>query len=82
MRMADGERRPHGDNAPPLVFGIYPGMTGEELVNTGSVPDDPERTERALTLLQPAGRPFIVRSYVIYRGSGRSTNQTPADPVR
>jgi hypothetical protein len=66
----------------PLTFGIYPGMTGNELVNTGPVPDDPEQTERALTLLQPKGRPFLIRSYIIYHGSGRTSNQTPTDPIR
>jgi hypothetical protein len=46
----------------PLTFGIYPGMTGQELpqgnIHRAAVPDDPERTERALALLQPTGRPF------------------------
>jgi hypothetical protein len=84
--MSDREPRPNLEDGPPLVFGIYPGMTGEELpqgnVHRGAVPDDPERTEQALALLQPVGRPFLVRSYVVYTGRGRATNLTPADPIR
>jgi hypothetical protein len=80
--MTTSERQSDESDPPPMVFGIYPGMTGEELVNTGPVSDDPARTEMALAFLQPSGKPFLVRSYVIYRGAGRSTNQTPIDPVR
>ena len=84
--MPDAQPRPDRDDGPLLTFGIYPGMTGQELpqanVHRGPVPDDPERTEQALALLQPAGRPFLVRSYVVYTGRGRATSLTPADPIR
>jgi hypothetical protein len=84
--MSDAEPRLDLQDGPRLTFGIYPGMTGQELpqanVHRGPVPDDPERTEQALGLLQPARRPFLVRSYVVYTGSGRATNLTPAEPIR
>ena len=84
--MTDDESRPDLAEGPRLTFGIYPGMTGLELpqenVHRGAVPDDPERTEQALALLQPAGRPFLVRSYVVYTGRGRATNLTPAELIR
>jgi hypothetical protein len=84
--MPDAEPRPEIKGGPPLTFGIYPGMTGQELlqenVHKGGVSDDPERTEQALALLQPAGRPFLVRSYVVYTGRGRATNLTPADLIQ
>ena len=75
-------QQPSSPNAAGLIFGIYPGMTGNEMVNTGPIPDDPDRTEQALVRLQPEPRPFLIRSYVIYRGSGRTSNQTPIDPSR
>jgi hypothetical protein len=84
--MSDAEPRLDPEDGPPLTFGIYPGMTGQELpqanVHRGPVPDDPERTEQALGLLQPAGQPFLVRSYVVYTGAGPATNLTPAEPIR
>jgi hypothetical protein len=80
--MPDADLRQDVGTAPRLTFGIYPGMTGSELVNTGPVADDPEQTDRALSLLQPEARPFLVRGYVVYRGAGWTSNQTPADPVR
>jgi hypothetical protein len=84
--MPGAEPRLDLEDGPPLTFGIYPGMTGQELpqanVYRGPVPDDPERTEQALALLQPAGRPFLVRSYVVHTGAGRATNLTPAEPIR
>jgi hypothetical protein len=86
LRMPDAEALPDIEDGPPLMFGIYPGMTGQELpqenVNRGPTPDDPERTERALALLQPGGRPFLIRSYVVYTGRGRATNLTPAEPIQ
>jgi hypothetical protein len=84
--MTETAHRPDPGTAPPLVFGIYPGMTGLELpqgnVYVGPVPDDPERTRQALALLQPAGQLFLVRSYLVYAGSGRSKNLTPDQPER
>jgi hypothetical protein len=80
--MSGGNLPAGSGGVPGLTYGIYPGMTGNELVNTGPVPDDPDRTEEALGRLQDGGRPSFVRSYVIYRGAGQTSNQTPADPVR
>jgi hypothetical protein len=84
--MPETERLLEIEESPPLTFGIYPGITGQELlqenVHQGSVPDDPEGTEQALARLQPAGRPFLVRSYVVYAGRGRATNLTPAELFR
>ena len=84
--MPDAEPRRDIDDAKHLTFGIYPGMSGQELlqanVHRASVPDDPERTEQALALLQPSGRPFLVRSYVVYTGRGRETNLTPVELIR
>ena len=65
-----------------LIFGIYPGMTGQEQFNTGPVPDEPEKTEQPLARLQSHRRPFLARSYVIYQGHGQATNQTLVDPIR
>ena len=68
--MPETERLADIEDGPRLTFGIYPGITGQELlqenVHQGPVPDDPERTEQALARLQPVGRPFLVRTYVVY----------------
>jgi hypothetical protein len=83
MEMSDTKYEAEKVDATRLIFGIYPGMTGQELANTGPVADDPARTEEALGLLQQHnGLPFLVRSYVIHYGSGRASSQTPVDPVR
>ena len=65
----------------PLIFGIFPGMTGTEgLVTEAAMATyDPGRTEDALARLHQPGRPFVIRQYVIYRGDGRIENQTPPD---
>ncbi len=87
--MSDAEPRLDLEDGPRLTFGIYPGMTGQELpqanVHRGPVPDEPERTEQALRLLQPAGRPFLVRCYVVYTGVGPlrvTENGWPTGPGR
>ncbi|MFI5455650.1 MAG: hypothetical protein ACHRXM_09380 [Isosphaerales bacterium] len=56
-------------------------MTGTEGAATAaaSATYDPARTDEALTLLQPPGRPFVVRGYAVYRGDGRGENRTPPD---
>ncbi len=69
-------------DAPRLVFGLYPGTTGLELSNSGSLPEDQQRTVAALADLQPGGQPLLVRSHILYLGAGRPTNPTPADPIR
>ena len=80
--MPDAEGQQSPDDVAGLIFGIYSGMTGNELTNTVPIPDDPERTVQALADLQPAGRPFLVRSFAVDRGSGQASNPTAADPVR
>ena len=69
--------------AAPLIFGIYPGgpAAEEETWTTEGPPNDPRRIDEALSLLQPAGRPFVVRCYIPYLGRGRTT-YAPADPLR
>jgi hypothetical protein len=71
-------------DAPRLVFGIFPGVTGTENAMTRVAADtyDPARTDEALSRLQPSGRPFLVRGYVLYKGEGRVENATPADVTR
>lgn len=68
------------EGAPGLTFGIFPGMTGEE--TPVRLPYDPLRTEQALSDLQPAGHPFMVRAYLQYVGEGRIEHHTPADMTR
>ncbi|HEU5012236.1 MAG TPA: hypothetical protein VFT66_06810 [Roseiflexaceae bacterium] len=70
------------DAVPPLVFGIYPGSATGVDAGSGVLygpEDDPARINAALTLLQPAGRPFMVRGYMQYVGSQTISNATPAD---
>ncbi len=70
------------EQAPPLIFGIYPGGGVATDPGTGLVlglPDDPARIEAALAQLQPSGRPFVVRGYLHYVGAGASKYVTPAD---
>jgi len=78
----------HGDEAPPLTFGIYPGRVtadahwvdaGEAGVLAGP-PDAPVRIRAALDQLQGAARAFVVRGYLHYVGGGQTANQTPAAP--
>lgn len=70
------------DRRPGLVFGIYPGMTGVEVganvIIPGPCPDDPPRTKRALSSLE-AGRPLLVRGYLVYRGGEEPAQATPVD---
>ena len=77
--MAESQPVAGAAQAPRLVFGVYPGgLTGTESEPLVGTADDPERTERALARLQPEGRPFLIRGYVHYTGSGRAENLTPA----
>jgi hypothetical protein len=68
---------------PGLIFGIYPGMTGAELEANVVVPgpyhDDPTKTKQALTLLEPRGRPLLVRGYLVYRRGDQPAAATPVD---
>jgi hypothetical protein len=75
------------DTAPDpagLTFGIFPGMTGTETLDTAMAATtyDPARTDDALARLQSPGRPFVIRGYSVYRGSGRVENRTPPDVER
>jgi hypothetical protein len=77
--MAESQPVSGAAQAPRLVFGVYPGgLTGTESEPQVGTADDPERTEQALARLQPEGRPFLIRGYVHYTGSGRAENLTPA----
>jgi hypothetical protein len=70
------------DASPGLTFGIYPGMTGVEEANVvvpGPHHDDPMKTKAALTSLEAAGRPLLVRGYLIYRGGDHAASATPVD---
>lgn len=71
---------------PGLVFGIYPGMTGEEItadgptvIARGPVDDDPPRTMAALAALESGGARLIVRCYLIYSGGPEPSKATPKD---
>lgn len=72
----------HGAAA-PLTFGVYPGgpAAEEERWTTEGPANDPARIDEALSLLQPAGQPLVVRCYIPYLGQGRMT-YAPADPLR
>jgi hypothetical protein len=81
---------PKTDPAPPpvatpepprLIFGIFPGMTGTEGASTASaaMTYDPDRTEEALARLQAPGRPFLIRSYAVYKGNSQVETRTPPD---
>jgi hypothetical protein len=77
--MAESQPASGATQAPRLLFGIYPGgLTGTESEPLVGTADDPERTEAALARLHPEGRPFLIRGYVHYVGSGRAENLTPA----
>jgi hypothetical protein len=58
-------------------------MTGcEGDVTASTAPTyDPDATAEALALLQPAGRPFVIRAYAVYRGGSRLEKRTPPDVV-
>lgn len=68
----------------PLIFGIFPGITGSEggLYPSAWQSYDPDRTEVALALLAPPHRPFVVRCYTIFAGAGQVEYTTPPDPFR
>jgi hypothetical protein len=68
--------------APGLTFGIFPGMTGTEPGLAGGPAHDPERTDEAITQIQPLDGPFLVRGYVLYEGKGRARYRTPTDILR
>ncbi|QEH31994.1 hypothetical protein OJF2_04630 [Aquisphaera giovannonii] len=71
-----------GERRTGLTFGIFPGMIGTEMDHCGGPMHEPERTAEAIGALQAPGRPFVVRSYVIYTGKGRGDRETPGDLAR
>ncbi|WP_433249457.1 hypothetical protein ACQPYK_02410 [Streptosporangium sp. CA-135522] len=62
-----------------FVFGIYPGgMIGDDVGGLTQGPaDDPRRIIEALSLLQPDGRPFLVRGYVGFADPGDASAPAP-----
>ncbi len=71
---------PHG-----LIFGIYPGSAvgGDPSSGVISGPaDDPASIKAALDYLQVRNRPFVVRGYMHYIGSGKTVNITPVDMMQ
>lgn len=59
------------ETARRLVFGIYPGgVAGTETGLAVGPPDEPERINEALDVLQGEGRALLVRGYVHYQGAG------------
>ncbi len=66
-----GTRRRAAASVPPLVFGIYPGGPAGTVGPGGTVkPEDPAKRLAALEQLRPPGRPFVLRLYAEYSGSG------------
>lgn len=65
----------------PLIFGIYPGSgiteDGPDQALFSGPLDQPERISAALAQLQPAGRPFVLRSYIQYLGAQTLAHATP-----
>lgn len=60
---------PTANEAPRLIFGIYPGsVAGTSSGLAEGALDDPARIQAALAQLQGGNRPFIVRGYVHYTG--------------
>jgi hypothetical protein len=74
---------PRSEDAPRLVFGIYPGSaTGSDNphVLVGR-PDDPSRIQAALGELQGDGRPFLVRVYIPYHDTPSARGVTTPTPI-
>jgi hypothetical protein len=76
------------DTRSGLSFGIYPGMSGAEemtgaeetsIVRLGAHNDEPTKTKQALSSLEGAGPPLLVRGYLIYRGGEQAASATPVD---
>jgi hypothetical protein len=67
-----------------LIFGIFAGISGAEYstLSGGLELYDPAKTDAALTRLQSAHGPFVVRAYGVYHGRGRVENITPPDFTR
>ncbi|GAB3391796.1 hypothetical protein GCM10027568_17970 [Humibacter soli] len=69
-----------------MMFGIWPGVVGADLVDLtplATPPEDVERTRAALDLLQGDSAQFYIRCYRHYRTSGRperGVDAAPADP--
>jgi len=59
---------------PRLVFGVYPGGGAGTVGPTGVVkPEDPALRLAALNQLRAPGRPFVLRLYAQYTGTGGSS---------
>jgi hypothetical protein len=71
-----------------MIFGVWPGVVQGDLVDLTPLecpPEDKQRTEKALSDLQGAARPFYLRCYRhfgpgVNRHSGATP--TPSDPAR
>ncbi len=78
--MAESQNEKRG-----LIFGIYPGSGVGIDPGSGAISgaaDDPAAIKTALDALQPDDRPFLVRGYMHYVGSGKRANTTPADMIQ
>jgi hypothetical protein len=66
-----------------FLFGIFPGSLNASGTGlTAGPPDDPTRIEQALSQLQPPGKPFLVRAYIHYLGTGRVGIVAPINPLQ
>ena len=62
--------KPKSPQAPPLVFGIYPGGAAGTVGPSGPVaPENPALRLAALDRLRPHGRPFVLHLYASYTGA-------------
>jgi hypothetical protein len=67
---------------PELTFGIYPGSGVYVDPDSGAIlgyADEPAQINLALAALQAGEKPFLVRGYLHYKGSGRLGHPTPLD---
>jgi hypothetical protein len=72
---------PDSIDAPPLVFGVYPGgMSGSDDGVAVGPPDDRGRIEDALTQLQDGLTPFVVRAYETYSDAAAPSKHPPRAP--
>lgn len=82
--MANPNQQSTLDKPDSLVFGIFPGITGNEngAYRAAFETYNPDRTDAALSQLQLPGIPFMVRCYAIYTGNGKLESETPPDVSR
>ena len=65
-----------------MQFGIYPGSVStdvEEGMPKGK-PEQPSRIQESLNQLQGDTSSFLVRSYILYVGDGKTKRHTPTNP--